>query len=118
MKRKVPTSPQYDITSWPACWVIDLIAHDNIEAFYTSKEWRRARRTAMRHQHGECAVCARKGKQVRANTMHHVNRLRERPDLALSEYDERGKLNLMALCSSCHWDEHHARPEFTNEERW
>lgn len=50
--------------------------------------------------------------------VHHVHPLRERPDLALSEYDERGQINLICLCESCHWERHHQRKQIEIPERW
>ena len=92
----------YNPDAYPANWVLQLIATDNLHAFYKSPEWRRTRRAVM--------TCG--------NTVHHVNELRQRPDLALSEYDELGRVNLVVLCPSCHWERHHKRRVEVAPERW
>ncbi|MEG2617768.1 MAG: HNH endonuclease [Oscillospiraceae bacterium] len=108
----------FDPQAWPASWVLELIAQGNIHAFYISAVWKRCRAEALKEQHGECQLCAAKGKRVPATTVHHVHPLRQRPDLALSLLDERGRRQLLALCDSCHWHEHHEAAEQINQERW
>ena len=105
---------------WPACWILSLIASGNLHSFYTSGEWKRLRRDVRKHQKGRCYDCERKSpaKIRRGLNVHHVNPVRERPDLALSEYDEFGEINLVCLCDSCHWDRHHQRREELTPERW
>ncbi len=117
MKRKNDT-PQYDVTAWPACWILELIATNRLHAFYISGAWRKVRAEVIRDQHGECQACAAKGLRVAANMVDHIKPLRERPDLALSKRDEYGKLQLRALCDSCHWHKHHKAKTPINEERW
>lgn len=53
-----------------------------------------------------------------AQLVHHRNEIRQRPDLALSEYDDRGQLNTVIICPGCHWEEHHKRKLPVTEERW
>ena len=110
----------YNPDAYPASWVLQLIATDNLHAFYKSPEWRRTRRAVMKHQRRRCWDCAHKSPAVmtRGNTVHHVNELRKRPDLALSEYDELGRVNLVVLCPSCHWERHHKRRVEVTPERW
>ena len=110
----------YDPDAYPANWVLQLIATDNLHAFYTSPEWRHTRRKVMKHRKRWCWDCAHKSPAVkkRGNTVHHVNELRQRPDLALSEYDEQGRVNLVVLCPSCHWKRHHKRRVEVTPERW
>jgi 5-methylcytosine-specific restriction endonuclease McrA len=60
--------------------------------------------------------------------VHHVNELRDRPDLALSRWytDDKGQRqpNLVPLCKTCHNIVHEKlikwakKDKFTNEERW
>lgn len=63
-------------------------------------------------------------KELRSNdrrpvaVVHHRNEIRQRPDLALSEYDDRGQLNTVIICPGCHWEEHHKRKLPVTEERW
>ena len=105
---------KYNPDSWPAVWVLQLIANGNLHSFYTSREWKRLRREVLKHQRRRCWDCAHKAPAVntRGVTVHHVKPLRERPDLALSEYDEAGNINLVCLCASCHWDRHHKQTAY------
>lgn len=111
---------KYNPDSWPAVWVLQLIANGNLHSFYTSREWKRLRREVLKHQRRRCWDCAHKAPAVnkRGVTVHHVKPLRERPDLALSEYDAAGNINLVCLCASCHWDRHHKRAAPATPERW
>ena len=120
---------QYDPNKWPACWILELIAQDRLHEFYTSGLWLRARARALRNQHRECQRCKARGLIVIEGdrredgsvvhlTVHHINRVRERPDLALMEYTPGGKRNLEVLCDSCHWHEHHKAAVVKYPERW
>ena len=120
---------QYDPNKWPACWILELIAQDRLHEFYTSGLWLRARARALRNQHRECQRCKARGLIVTEGdrredgsvvhlTVHHINRVRERPDLALMEYKPGGKRNLEVLCDSCHWHEHHKAAVVKYPERW
>lgn len=115
----------FDPDTWPACWVLSLIAADNVHAFYTSKWWKAiCKRILRKGRDGKskrrCYDCERKApaEPTLANTVHHVHPLRERPDLALSEVDEQGNIQLMPLCDSCHWERHHQRKAVAIPERW
>lgn len=48
----------------------------------------------------------KKGKYSKAILVHHINHLKENPELALEIYDKEGKRNLISLCQSCHEEEH------------
>ena len=87
----------------------------------------------MDQYHNECYKCRKKGKITQAQTVHHINHVKDRPDLALTQYiiTEQGekKANLIPLCNSCHNKEHpekQYKAYFTNkkkkdnepEERW
>lgn len=129
---------KYDPDSWPACWILSLIAQDNIHAFYTSKLWKRFKRKILTTRPCRCQLCEQKRPAILTPlrrpwenktsptddrpvaTVHHVNEVRRRPDLALSEYDETGCLNVVIVCPSCHWDEHHKRNDLMDKipERW
>ena len=105
---------------WPASWILSLIARNDLHSFYVSGEWKRLRRSVLRKQKRRCWDCMHRS-PARITTglnVHHVNPVRERPDLALSELDETGNVNLVCLCDSCHWERHHQRRKFINEERW
>lgn len=117
---------EFNPDEWPACWILEMIARDgDAHEFYTSSLWRRKRKKVLRSQHGECWACKRKQPPVLTTeadgatmVVHHLRDLRQRPDLALSEFAQDGTPNLVVLCSSCHWDMHHSRREFENQERW
>lgn len=91
-------------------WIIQLIAEDKLVKFYQSKEWRELRQKVLQDNHYECLHCRAKGKIKRAETVHHVNHVKDRPDLALTQYtiDEHGNhiTNLVPLCNQCHNKEH------------
>lgn len=111
---------KYNPDLWPACWILSLIAAGNVHGFYVSREWKDLSGEVRRKQKNRCWDCMHKSpaKIRRGVTVHHVNPLRERPDLALSEYDERGEVNLICLCESCHWERHHQRKQIITPERW
>lgn len=114
-----------------ALWIRELLA-DGIEwKFYKTDEWLELRDDIMAEQHNECEMCRDRGEYARAETVHHVNEIRDRPDLALSRtyIDGKGRRqrNLMALCFTCHnkvhnrfqggwWRKKKEKP--LTEERW
>ena len=67
-----------------------------MQSFYNSKSWDRVRQYIRKRDGYLCQECKRYGKRTTAKEVHHVNPLKERPDLAL---DER---NLLTLCLKCH----------------
>lgn len=99
---------------------MQLIASGRLHEFYNSPEWERVRRRVLRKNKRRCYDCERKAPAIvtRANTVHHVNELRARPDLALSEVDEEGRPNLVCLCASCHYQRHHNIKIPITPERW
>ena len=70
--------------------------------FYHTAAWKRARRAALSRDQGMCCDCMdrfRAGYGIRprrADMVHHVIPIDERPDLALD------LANLRSLCSECH----------------
>ena len=68
--------------------------------FYHSREWREIRPIVLSRDHHECQDCRRAGRYSRGTTVHHILRLEDRPDLALT-LD-----NLVTLCATCHNREH------------
>ena len=74
--------------------------------FYHTPAWRRARAAALARDHGMCCDCMdrfRAGYGIRprrADMVHHIIPLEQRPDLAL-QLD-----NLRSLCSQCHNENH------------
>lgn len=119
-----------DLDSWPACWVLEIIARTGSAAeFYNSPQWKRLRRRVRREQHNQCYchlhpdrfphLQGQRPQLVRGDTVHHVHPLRQRPDLALSEVDEAGRPNLIVVCASCHWPlDHPSVPKAEIPERW
>ena len=126
----------YDPDSWPANWILQLIAKDQLGDFYNSKQWKRFRLELLKSKPCRCQLCEQKVPAVLtplrkpwekkrdsndrrpAAVVHHRNEIRQRPDLALSEYDDRGQLNTVIICPGCHWEEHHKRKLPVTEERW
>ena len=74
--------------------------------FYHSAAWKRVRALAMQRDNGMCQDCMdrlRAGygiKPNRAQMVHHIIPLEERPDLALDLN------NLRSLCNECHNRQH------------
>ena len=73
----------------------------------------------------ECQMCKARGAYTRADTVHHVRRLEEHPELALSKtyIDGAGiaQRQLISLCHNCHdrIHEHGNKPrEPLTPERW
>lgn len=104
-----------------------LIAAGKENLFYEWPEWLRTRAWALYLDRGECTRCKQRGRYTPAEVVHHVQHLRDRPDLALSIYDEDGKRQLVSLCRACHEHEHpeRLRPAWTakqkeelTKERW
>lgn len=111
-------------------WITQLIAEDKMVKFYQSKEWTTLRTKVLQEHHYECMHCRQQGRIRRADTVHHVNHVKDRPDLALTQYtvDDQGNrtINLVPLCNQCHNKEHpekllryrkKKKKEIT-EERW
>lgn len=105
----------------------DLIDQGAEARFYFWAEWRGGvREQVLRLDHWECQRCKARGRYARAEIVHHVKHLRDRPDLALSIWDPAtGERQLVSLCKACHEAEHPealTRYEPTREpvtaERW
>lgn len=111
---------KFNPDSWPASWILSLIAADTLHAFYVSRWWKDLQAEVLREQRHRCWDCARKSpaRVTKANTVHHVHPVRIRPDLALSKLDDAGRPQLIALCESCHWERHHERKSVRIPERW
>lgn len=87
--------------------------------FYLSAAWLHKRADILRRDNRECQSCKRKGKVKRAECVHHIKHLKDRPDLALEDS------NLVSLCGTCHNEEHPEKfkknqsvKKFVNRERW
>lgn len=113
-----------------AKYIRQLIKAGKIELFYRSQDWKELREEVRRELHNECQECLKRGEYTRADCVHHVNEVRERPDLALSKYytDDKGQQQrqLITLCDSCHSLIHDKAGQmrqqkgdrFWTEERW
>lgn len=93
-----------------------------VDAFYHSSDWMKVRAQVLALDHNECQVHKARGEYKRANVVHHVHHLTDRPDLKLSVYDENGERNLISVCRECHNELHpekglRIRATMT-EERW
>lgn len=104
------------------------IAEGKADNFYSWAAWHRLKAEVMRLDNNECQHCKRAGRYRRGVLVHHVKHVTERPDLALSAFDENGDRQLITLCRRCHEAEHPEReqqlrkhiakkPPLT-EERW
>ena len=69
--------------------------------FYSWPEWRRLRPDVLTLDNCECQECKRRGRYAQAVIVHHVQHLRDRPDLALSIYDG-DRRQLESVCKRCH----------------
>ena len=90
-----------------AVYIKRLIKAGKVEQFYFSEEWKELRENVLEDFHNECQECLKHGKLTTSELcVHHVNEVRDRPDLALSRYyiDEKGErqFNLIPLCKTCH----------------
>lgn len=89
-----------------ALWIRELISDGVLYKFYKTREWLELRAAVMDEAHNECEMCREAGIYSRADTVHHVNEVKDRPDIALSKtyIDGKGRRqrNLMALCFACH----------------
>lgn len=125
----------YNPDAWPASWILQLIAKKQLEDFYQSKEWKALRLRILKTRPCRCQLCEMKIPAVLTPlrkpweksdsndrrpvaVLHHMNEVRRRPDLALSEFDDEGRPNIVIICPSCHWEQHHKRFIPVTEERW
>jgi 5-methylcytosine-specific restriction protein A len=103
-----------------------MIDNGNADGFYSWKPWKRLRKDVLRLDHYECQLCKAKGRYSRAEIVHHVKHLKDRPDLALSIWDGEER-QLVSVCRRCHEELHPesmegrfpaAKREAVPEERW
>ncbi len=111
-----------------AVWIRQLYKQDKIYLFYKTDDWLELRQRVLDDNHNECIECVKVGKYSEADCVHHINEVRDRPDLALSRYytDNNGQRqpNLVPLCNACHniihdkFSKFYNKDKFINEERW
>lgn len=68
--------------------------------FHQTPAWARKRASILRRDGYRCQLCRRYGKAVPAVTVHHIEPVELRPDLALVDS------NLISLCAACHNRQH------------
>lgn len=104
-----------------------MLEEGTASRFYDWPEWARARDLALATDHHECQICRSRGRYHAAVLVHHVKHLKDRPDLALSVFDEAtGERQLLSVCRPCHealHPERMRRREFipappVTQERW
>ena len=97
--------------------------------FYCSAIWHRKRDEILRRDRYECQICKSRGKYKRAELVHHVQHLKDRPDLALADTypgeDGQEQRLMICVCIECHDNVCHPdrmrkerKEKFTTEERW
>ena len=80
---------------------------ERIEVFYTSRAWRRCRKSFLASKGGLCEICAQKGLIEPATQVHHKTHIS--PDNVDNPAVTLNYANLMALCDACHSEIHHER---------
>ncbi len=86
--------------------VVSVMNYKESKPFYHTAAWKQARAAALRRDHGMCQDCMdkfRAGYGIhphRAELVHHLIPLEDRPDLALRLE------NLRSLCNECHNKRH------------
>lgn len=109
--------------------VLFLVREGREHEFYCSTAWRRKREEILERDRHECQICKSRGKYRKADLVHHVMHLKDRPELALSDtyLDEEGKerRQLISVCKECHETVCHPermrkneKEKFKTEERW
>lgn len=123
-----------------AAWIEGLIERGELWRFYKSKQWKKLKRQVLEDNHYECEVCKKAGRVKRfdrtkdgelrlLSTVHHVQHVRDHPELALSRIYKSGDreyINLIPVCKACHnalHPEKNAKKEsktekYMNIERW
>lgn len=103
------------------------VLHDP-HRFYKWRKWLRVRREVLELDKFECQRCRNIYHRYRkATTVHHVNPLKERPELSLEIWyrdpaTHKERRNLLSLCHDCHEEVHGYRKrediEPLTQERW
>ncbi|MCC5465554.1 HNH endonuclease [Pelosinus baikalensis] len=68
----------------------------NYNTFYRSTIWRSKRKEILKRDNNECQRCKSNGRYSKADCVHHIKFLKDRPDLALVDS------NLLSVCDICH----------------
>lgn len=111
-------------------WLTGLIESGDPHLFYVSSRWLRKREEILRMDRYECQLCKQRGRYRKAELVHHVNHVKDRPDLALSDEfvgaDGVRRRQLISVCRECHETVCHPermkkssrKSRFTTPERW
>lgn len=98
---------------------------EDIHRFYIWGKWKQVREHVLKMDHCECQRCKAKKTYTKATTVHHVNYVKQHPELALEiwyEWHGRTGRNLISLCHDCHEAVHGYRKlkekKPLTEERW
>lgn len=84
-----------------------LISDGREGVWYNGAAWEHMRQAVLKMDHYECQRCKARGRYRKAEIVHHVKHLKDRPDLALSIYDpDTGDRQLISVCKQCHEDLH------------
>ena len=82
--------------------------HDpEIEAFYTSRQWRKSRASFLKEKGGLCELCLKKGLIEPAVHVHHRTAIT--PENLSDPMITLDHANLMALCEECHQEQHRTK---------
>lgn len=84
-----------------------LISDGREGVWYNGAAWEHMRQAVLKMDSYECQRCKERGRYHKAEIVHHVKHLKDRPDLALSIYDpDTGNRQLISVCKQCHEDLH------------
>lgn len=115
------TEKEKDFAGWCAI-------HDP-HRFYKWNKWLKVRNEVLKLDKNECQICKNNHHRYRkATTVHHVNHLKDRPELALEIWyrdpaTHKDRRNLLSLCHDCHeeihgYRKHNDETEPLTPERW
>lgn len=92
------------------CQLQGMIQDGTSDLFYRWPEWEHTRAAVLEMDHHECQLCKARHRYRKAVIVHHVQHLRDRPDLALSIMNpDTGERQLISLCRACHELQHPER---------
>ena len=74
-----------------------------LQRFYESQAWRNTAKAAKRRDGFLCVHCAREGRTIGAEVVHHVKAIKDGGEKLLLE-------NTVSLCRICHESQHHRGP--------
>lgn len=99
LKRLKENPDGRDIAEWTAL-INSRQEINERKKFYKSKEWLKVRQLALERDNYECQHCKVRGEVSKAECVHHIQHVKDKPELAL-DLD-----NLVSLCYACHNLEH------------